>query len=99
MERLLGDPNVRVRLIAAGSLLNADPENAPAGGVVREALANPAPRVRKSALALIESLGEKAGMFAAAVQRRAGQEDDAEAAGTLARLIQRLSSASEAARA
>src|SRR5262249_8724689 len=57
MRHLLEDPNLRARLIAAGSLLTADPGDARAAGVVAEALADPAPRVRNAALGLVESLG------------------------------------------
>ena len=57
MQRLVADPNSRVRLIAAGSLLSADASNAVAGAVLMEALGDPALRVREAALELVESLG------------------------------------------
>jgi HEAT repeat protein len=96
LEGLLADPNVRVRLIAAGSLLGADPDNDWAGAVVLGALADPAPRVRKSALALVESLGAKGRTLAETARRRGGWEDDPEAAADLARLIDHLSAPPEA---
>ena len=57
MQRLVADPNSRVRLIAAGSLLAAESGNTIAGAVLMEALEDPAPRVREAALELLESLG------------------------------------------
>lgn len=99
MERLLGDSNVRVRLIAAGSLLGTDPENRQASAIARDALADPAPRVRRSALALIESLGEKGKPFAEAVRQREGHEDDPDAAAAIARLLEHFSSPPEPVKA
>ncbi len=91
MEHLVADPNLRVRLIAAGSLLAADPSNARAGAVVVEALADPALRLRKAALELVESLGENGRVFADAVRQRKDLEEDAETGQILARLVERLS--------
>ena len=49
MQRLVADPNSRVRLIAASSLLSAESGNTIAGAVLLEALEDPAPRVREAA--------------------------------------------------
>jgi HEAT repeat protein len=57
MQRLVADPNSRVRLIAAGSLLSAESSNSSAGAVLVEALEDPTPRVREAALELVEFLG------------------------------------------
>ena len=57
MQRLVADSNSRVRLIAASSLLSAESSNPSAGAVLREALEDPAPRVRAAAHDLLESLG------------------------------------------
>ena len=54
MQHLVADPNSRVRLIAAGSLLSQETINADAGAVLVEALADPSLRVREAALALFE---------------------------------------------
>jgi HEAT repeat protein len=91
MEHLVGDPNLRVRLIAAGSLLAADPGNGRAVAVVVEALADPALRLRKAALELVESLGENGKAFADAARQRKDLEEDAESGQILARLLDRLS--------
>jgi HEAT repeat protein len=48
MEHLLSDPNVRVRLVAAGAVLGADPANAQAAAVVVAATDDPNPRVRQA---------------------------------------------------
>ena len=57
MQHLVADPNSRVRLIAAGSLLAAEPGNTMAGAVLVEALEDPVLRVREAALDLLDSLG------------------------------------------
>ena len=58
MQHLVADPNSRVRLIAASSLLVADPGNALAGAVLVQSLEDPVLRVREAALVLLDSLGE-----------------------------------------
>lgn len=57
MQRLVADPNSRVRLIAASALLFADSSNIDAGAVLIESLEDPALRVRAAAHELVESLG------------------------------------------
>jgi len=57
MQRLVADPNSRVRLIAASSLLSAESSDTSAGDVLVAALKDPALRVREAALDLLESLG------------------------------------------
>jgi HEAT repeat protein len=56
MERLLEDASLRVRLIAAGSLLSLRPDDERARAVLQEAAANGSPGVRRSAEELIEAL-------------------------------------------
>jgi HEAT repeat protein len=56
MEALLEDPNPRVRIVAAGSVLAADPEHAAARSVVETGLSDPSPRVREAAEELFKSL-------------------------------------------
>jgi HEAT repeat protein len=58
MQHLLVDPNSRVRLIAASSLLVAEPGNILAGAVLAESLEDPVLRVQEAALILLDSLGE-----------------------------------------
>jgi HEAT repeat protein len=70
MQRLVADPNSRVRLIAAGSLLSADASNPVAGAVLNEALGDPAPRVRGAAQALLESLGASGAAFMEGLRER-----------------------------
>jgi HEAT repeat protein len=72
MQRLVADPNSRVRLIAARSLLSAESSNPTAGAVLREALEDPALRVRGAAHELVESLG--ASGAASALGLRNGEE-------------------------
>jgi HEAT repeat protein len=90
MEHLLGDPNPRVRLIAARALLTADAGHEGARAVVLEALGDPVLKMRKAALELVEALGENADVFASALRERVGWEEDPTAAQTLARLLDRL---------
>jgi HEAT repeat protein len=67
MQTLLADPNSRVRLIAAGALLAAEPGHVMAGEVLVEALEDSVPRVREAAQALLESLGSEGAAFLAGV--------------------------------
>ena len=53
MQRLVGDPNARVRLIAAGSVLAVEPGNALAAAVLVESLEDPVCGVRDAARALV----------------------------------------------
>jgi HEAT repeat protein len=89
MEHLVGDPNLRARLIAASCLLAADPAHARASAVVAEALGDPAPRVRKAALELVESLGAGGETFVEGLKQRGGLEEEPEVRATLARLLGR----------
>ena len=56
MERLIADPNARVRLIAAGALLAGDPQNAMAISVLTDALEDPARAVSEAARVLLDSV-------------------------------------------
>lgn len=60
MQHSLDDPNLRIRLIAASSILPTEPENARALAVLAEALNDPALRVRSAAEELAASLKQKA---------------------------------------
>jgi HEAT repeat protein len=48
MDHLLEDPNVRVRLVAAGAVLRANPADARAAAVVHAAADDPSPRVQQA---------------------------------------------------
>ncbi len=63
MRHLIGDANLRIRLIAASCLLGTDPANAKASAVLREALSDPALRIHQAALELVESLGTTGAAF------------------------------------
>jgi HEAT repeat protein len=90
MQRLLEDANVRIRLIAASSLLAGGPGDARAGAVLVEALSDPALRVRKAALDLVESLGTGGAAFLEALKERHGAEEEEELREVLAQLIERF---------
>jgi HEAT repeat protein len=91
MQRLVEDANVRIRLIAASVLLPVDPANAKAGAAVVEALSDPAVRLRKAALQLVESLGPSGAAFLDALRQRAGLEEP-EVRDAVVRLVGRLDS-------
>jgi HEAT repeat protein len=95
MQHLVADPNSRVRLIAASFLFAAGLGNAAARAVLNEALGDPALRVRKAALELVESLGTDGAAFLESLKRRDGLEAEAELRDALARLIERLESQAE----
>ena len=96
MRSLVEDANLRIRLIAAGSLLAADSGDAKAGAVLVEALSDPAPRLRKAALELIESLGAGGGAFLEDLKKRETLEVEPESQEVLARLMERLTPQVEA---
>jgi HEAT repeat protein len=57
MRHLLQDPGARIRLVAAGVLLSTEPSESQAEAILKEALSDPSPQVRKAAAQLVESLG------------------------------------------
>lgn len=63
MIDLLKDSNQKVRLVAVSAVIATDPANADAADVIREAMADPNPRLRESALSLIENSGEAVSLF------------------------------------
>jgi hypothetical protein len=92
MRHLVEDPNTRVRLIAASCLLSVDPGDAKAGAVLVEALGDPAPRVRKGALELVETLGPAGAVFVKTLKQCVGLEGEPEMRAAFARLVERLAS-------
>lgn len=90
LRHLLEDPNLRVRLIAAGALLASSPHDERAVAVLVEVLSDSAIRVRKSALEIITTLGDAGTAFVPALRARYGQENDADLRAALGQLIARL---------
>jgi HEAT repeat protein len=90
MEQLLEDANLRIRFIAASSLLSADPGHAAAAAVVTEMLSDPTARLRQAALALVESLGAGGGAFLDTLRRRVELEDESELRKSLVQLVGQL---------
>jgi HEAT repeat protein len=76
MQHLVMDPNSRIRLIAASSLLYAEPGNTKAGTVLMEALVDPASRVREAAVDLLESLGTRGAVLLENLKERADADGD-----------------------
>ncbi|MFI5454820.1 MAG: HEAT repeat domain-containing protein [Isosphaerales bacterium] len=76
MQHLVMDPNSRIRLIAASSLLFAEPGHSKAGAVLMEALGDPALRVREAALALLESLGTGGAALLEGLKKRDGPDGE-----------------------
>jgi HEAT repeat protein len=73
MRHLLDDPNGRVRVIAAGALLAADPDDGAARAVAEAARDDPSsPRVRQAATELLASLAAKSEETPATVEPAAG---------------------------
>jgi HEAT repeat protein len=95
MAQLIEDTNSRVRLMAAGSLLASDAGHVKAATALREALSDPALRLRRAAVDLVESLGDGGRAFANDLRRRAALEEDPELAGRLARLVGRAEGAAD----
>jgi HEAT repeat protein len=87
---LLDDPNLRIRLIAAGLLLGENPTHPKAGGVVLEALADSTALLRKRAMELVEGLGPRAAHFLEAYQTRLAVEGEPEIKVWLTQLVERL---------
>jgi len=93
MQHLVIDPNSRIRLIAASSLLFAEPGHSKAGAVLMEALGDPALRVREAALELLESLGTGGVALLEDLKLRAGRDgENSEPGEALDPLCQRLAS-------
>lgn len=90
MRQLLEDTNVRIRLVAAGSLHATDPRDVKATAVIVDALGDPALRVRKAALELIESLGVGGVAFIEILHQRCEVETDSDLRHSLTGLVERL---------
>jgi HEAT repeat protein len=88
MQHLLADPNSRVRLVAASYLLSTESNDAKAGAVLVDALADPVPRVREEALDLFESLGTRGAAILEELQKFDGSNGDPESQEALDPLIE-----------
>jgi HEAT repeat protein len=88
--RLVRDPTPRIRLLAAGSLLSADPAHEEAQNVVAEALTHDSSTLRKSALGLIQTLGAGGVAWLSALRERQVVEEDDEMRAGLRGLIAKL---------
>jgi HEAT repeat protein len=86
----LGDPNPRLRLIAARRILTEDAADAGSVTVVADALAVPAAGIRKAAAELVEAVGPAAGAILDAVRVRWEGETDPDVRGLLANAVGRL---------
>jgi HEAT repeat protein len=91
-RHLLTDSNSRVQLLAASSLLKADPADAEATTALGRALADSSPRIRRSALELIESLGPGQPAMLELLRRRADDEVEPELSDRVGRLLEQLAS-------
>jgi HEAT repeat protein len=88
LEHLLADPNARVRLLAAGALISAEPDHPGATAVVAEALNDPAYPVRKGAIELVESLGPRGAGLLGRLKERVAVEDNPALGDLLERVIE-----------
>ncbi len=88
----VGDPNPRIRLIAARFLLMQDPANAEATAVVTAALVDADHRLRKSAIDLIDSLGSQGAGWGDALRQQVLLEEEPGLRESLSQLLERLKS-------
>jgi HEAT repeat protein len=78
LQRLLDDPNMSIRLVAARALLTTPTTRAKALAVVAEALTDLSPGYRRAALRLVEILGPGAAELRAALQQQVDRETEVE---------------------
>ncbi|MBY0526432.1 MAG: HEAT repeat domain-containing protein [Gemmataceae bacterium] len=87
-EHLLTDPNPRLQLIAAGFLIGAEADSAAAAEVLTAVLADPSVRLRRTALEVVQSLGDRATLFLAALHEREAAEENPELSGLILQIIE-----------
>jgi HEAT repeat protein len=87
---LLADPIARLRLLAAGTLLEANPANAEAVLVLVGLLDDSSPRIREAAVELIDSLGAGGLAFIEELRRRQTEELGPELSDLLAEVLEHL---------
>ena len=88
--QLIEDPDPRIRLIAARSVLSQDAADAGAVAVVKAGLTDPVLKVRQAALDLIESLDSGATAWRDALKERSVLEEDPKLREEAARLAETL---------
>jgi HEAT repeat protein len=93
--RLLEDDNPRLRLLAASSLLAADPADGPAAAVVVAALRLGPPGIRRDAIELIASLGPNGQPFRGALADQAAEEVEPELNGRIGEVLEKLEEPAE----
>jgi HEAT repeat protein len=91
MRHLVEDANPRIRLIAAGVLLAENAADEKAGAVLVEALSDPAARVRKAAVELIETLGANGVLFVNNLKEHEASEEHADIRELMGQLIEQFS--------
>jgi HEAT repeat protein len=89
-RRLLTDPNPRLRLLAAGSLLDDEPSAPDAAAILAEAVTDPAFPVRRAAEEWIHSHHSGNVLLATALQRRIEEETDPEKIGLLVEAMEQM---------
>jgi HEAT repeat protein len=90
VHRLIDDPNVRIRLVAAGYLLLANPADPRGAAVLAEALTQPATRIRKTAVELVASLGPKGGVYLDVIKQRMEVEEEPEIRALIVQVVENL---------
>lgn len=96
LPALIDDPNTRIRLLAAGAALAADDPPPEAAAVVRAALADSALRLRKLAVDVLASLGDRAAPFRDALRQQLDDEENAELRAAMGDVVARLESPPDA---
>jgi HEAT repeat protein len=89
-SRLVEDPNARIRLIAAGFLLEQGANDDRAIAVVTEALGDSTLRLRKAALELVESLAQQGIVYLTPLKERVALEPDPELRHQIEHLVEEL---------
>jgi hypothetical protein len=81
---------VRIRLVAAGYLLLADPADPGGAAVLAEALTQPASRIRKTAVELVASLGANGGIYLDVIKQRMEVEEEPEIRALIVQVVDNL---------
>jgi len=90
MQHLIGDSNIRVRLIAASILAIEHPEDAKIATILVEASADPTARLREAVIELVDSLGSSGCMYWNILKERLQVEREPGLQVLLADLIKRM---------
>ena len=90
LQTLLGDPNPRLRLLAARRVLTEDAADPGAVVAVAEALVAPAAGIRKTAAELVDAVGPAAGAVLDALRTRLEGETDPDGRALVAAAVELL---------